>query len=325
MKPSAVLVVALGLALCLGSALANDLQLHVKVFGCNGEPLPNVDVRISGCVDDGLTGPGAIGITAKTNGSGIAFFQEHKENAIQYCWGSAKEKCKIEVVGGAGSQMYATLGLLLASQTAAPALVSPREWICQAKQCCEPCRPGPQEPGCTKFIYYGMLEFRPTGGCPPQCCPEECTAHMRFKFGKIFKTLAVKGTCSGRLSRQGDKKPGHHGIPTRSLLSVNDDVMEAAVLGKELDGIPEALLSEAAFLDFDGTIVRDANATAAGSVDPVTNRRLKAWGRHGDKNDKDDDKGDNDDDDDECPRGWVSSKRPCEVTGCGVCCVRKLF
>jgi hypothetical protein len=36
MKPF-VLVVALGLALCLGNALANDLQLAVKVYGCNGE------------------------------------------------------------------------------------------------------------------------------------------------------------------------------------------------------------------------------------------------------------------------------------------------
>jgi hypothetical protein len=48
--------------------------------------LPNADVRISGCVDDGLTGPGSIGITAKTNASGIAWFKEYKENSIQYCW-----------------------------------------------------------------------------------------------------------------------------------------------------------------------------------------------------------------------------------------------
>jgi hypothetical protein len=49
-------------------------------------PLPNVDVRISGCVDDGLTGQGAVGITAKTNASGIAWFERNKENSIQYCW-----------------------------------------------------------------------------------------------------------------------------------------------------------------------------------------------------------------------------------------------
>jgi hypothetical protein len=30
-------IVALALALCLGSVLANDLQLTVKVYGCNGE------------------------------------------------------------------------------------------------------------------------------------------------------------------------------------------------------------------------------------------------------------------------------------------------
>jgi hypothetical protein len=42
-------------------------------------------VRISGCVDDGLTGPGSIGITA-TGVNGIAYFLQHKENSIQYCW-----------------------------------------------------------------------------------------------------------------------------------------------------------------------------------------------------------------------------------------------
>jgi hypothetical protein len=30
-------IVVLALALCHGSVLANDLQLTVKVFGCNGE------------------------------------------------------------------------------------------------------------------------------------------------------------------------------------------------------------------------------------------------------------------------------------------------
>jgi hypothetical protein len=42
-------------------------------------------VRISGCVDNGLTGPGSIGITA-TATNGTAYFLEHKENSIQYCW-----------------------------------------------------------------------------------------------------------------------------------------------------------------------------------------------------------------------------------------------
>jgi hypothetical protein len=36
MKPHTPLL-ALALALCLGAALANDLQLKVKVYGCKGE------------------------------------------------------------------------------------------------------------------------------------------------------------------------------------------------------------------------------------------------------------------------------------------------
>jgi hypothetical protein len=52
------------------------------------------------------------------------------------------------------------------SPTAAPELVSPREWLCKAKGCCKPCAPNnAQGASCTKFIDYGMLEFRPTGGC----------------------------------------------------------------------------------------------------------------------------------------------------------------
>jgi hypothetical protein len=43
-------------------------------------------VRISGCVDNGLTGRGSVGISAATNGSGIASFLEHPQGAIQYCW-----------------------------------------------------------------------------------------------------------------------------------------------------------------------------------------------------------------------------------------------
>jgi hypothetical protein len=44
-------------------------------------------VRISGCVDDGLTGPGSIGISTTTSATtGIASFLAHKENSIQYCW-----------------------------------------------------------------------------------------------------------------------------------------------------------------------------------------------------------------------------------------------
>jgi hypothetical protein len=56
-------------------------------------------------------------------------------------------------------------GLVYDSPTAAPELVSPREWLCKAKGCCKPCAPNnAQEASCTKFIDYGMLEFRPTGG-----------------------------------------------------------------------------------------------------------------------------------------------------------------
>ena len=36
MKPAATLL-ALALALCLGNALANDLQITVKVYGCKGK------------------------------------------------------------------------------------------------------------------------------------------------------------------------------------------------------------------------------------------------------------------------------------------------
>jgi hypothetical protein len=114
--------------------------------------------------------------------------------------------------------------------------------------------------------------------------------------------------------------------------TVNDniDVLEAAALGKELSGIPEALLSDAVFLGVDGTIVgtesEDAaagedDASSAAAVDASSNRRLKTWGRHNDKDDKHDD---DDDDKDECPRGWLNSKRPCDVTGCGTCCVRMI-
>jgi hypothetical protein len=43
-------------------------------------------VRISGCVSDGLSGPGSIGITTETDGNGIAAFQNNYINSIQYCW-----------------------------------------------------------------------------------------------------------------------------------------------------------------------------------------------------------------------------------------------
>jgi hypothetical protein len=110
----------------------------------------------------------------------------------------------------------------------------------------------------------------------------------------------------------------------RSLLSVNDnDVIQAAATGKELDGIPEDFLSAASFLNDDGTLVDSSSADATVASEGVAaapaagvdaSRRLKTWGRHNDKNDKDDDK--------ECPRGWLDSKRNCDVTGCGTCCVR---
>jgi hypothetical protein len=146
---------------------------------------------------------------------------------------------------------------------------------------------------------------------------------MLFKFGRFYKTLKVKGTCSGALRRQGDK-PYQHGIPTRSMLSVTDDsVLKAAALGQELDGIPEDLLSEAVFLNDDGTIVETStNATEGDASSAISNRRLKTWGRHDDKDDEHDDD-DDDDDDSACPRGWKDSKRPCDVTGCGTCCIRK--
>jgi hypothetical protein len=112
------------------------------------------------------------------------------------------------------------------------------------------------------------------------------------------------------------------------MLSVNDnDVIEAAATGKELDGNPEDFLSAAAFLNDDGTLVDSSSADATVAREVVAaapaagvdaSRRLKTWGRHNDKNDKNDDK----DDDDECPRGWLNSKRNCDVTGCGTCCVR---
>jgi hypothetical protein len=52
--------------------------------------LRGVSVRISGCVDDGLSGPGSIGITTTTNSDGIAYFKQHAENSIQYCWGTCQ-------------------------------------------------------------------------------------------------------------------------------------------------------------------------------------------------------------------------------------------
>jgi hypothetical protein len=112
----------------------------------------------------------------------------------------------------------------------------------------------------------------------------------------------------------------------RNLLQTVDDndVIAAAVTGQELDGIPEDFLSAASFLNDDGSLVESSvNATeggvaAAAAVDASSNRRLKTWGRHDDDDDKDDD----DEDDNECPRGWLNSKRNCDVTGCGTCCVR---
>uniref|UniRef100_A0A383VV24 Uncharacterized protein n=1 Tax=Tetradesmus obliquus TaxID=3088 RepID=A0A383VV24_TETOB len=178
-------LLALALALCLGSALANDLQ--VKVYNCRGEIVSGARVRISGCVDDGLTGPGSIGISTTTNSNGIASFLEHKENSIQFCWGSAKNLCKIEVVGGAPSGVtYPTLSLRNAT-----ANVTPRQWICQAKQCCQPCRSGEQEPGCTRLIDYGTTEIRPNPSSCAPACPNKCFGQVRF-LGFIF---TVEGKC----------------------------------------------------------------------------------------------------------------------------------
>jgi hypothetical protein len=145
----------------------------------------------------------------------------------------------------------------------------------------------------------------------------------------------VKGTCSGRLAALRDKP---FKFSMRNMLSVNDnDVIEAAATGKELEGIPEDLLSAAAFLNDDGTLVdspsvdttvatvsatEGAAAAPAAGVDASSSRRLKTWGRHNDKDEKDIDKDNDKDYDKECPRGWLNSKRNCDVTGCGTCCVR---
>ncbi|KAF6259621.1 hypothetical protein COO60DRAFT_1460037 [Scenedesmus sp. NREL 46B-D3] len=184
MKPHTPLL-ALAVALCLGSVLANDLQVAVKVYGCKGE-------------------------------------------------GSATNKCKIEVVGGAGSATYATLGLLDSRRQ----LVSPRDWLCSEKKCCKPCAPNnAQEASCTQFIDYGLLEFRPTGGCPRSCCADECTARVRVNG----RDTTATGTCSGHFDEL-------RGSRRRSLLQAADDgttSVTAEVLA-ELSACLQAQLGTAA-------------------------------------------------------------------------------
>ncbi|WIA38367.1 hypothetical protein OEZ86_001697 [Tetradesmus obliquus] len=110
MKPSLRLA-ALAAALCLGCSLvaANDLQIWATVEDCYGKVVPGAVVRISGCVDDF----GTNGISATTNGTGVASFLEHAENSIQYCWGSAKQFCTVEVVSNPNGLTYATQSLML--------------------------------------------------------------------------------------------------------------------------------------------------------------------------------------------------------------------
>ncbi|WIA22482.1 hypothetical protein OEZ85_004778 [Tetradesmus obliquus] len=241
--------------------------------------LPGASVRISGCVDDGLQGRGSIGITATTNASGIAYFKEHAENSIQYCWGSARDKCKIEVVGGAGGATYPTLGLVHNYR-----LVSPLEWICQAKGCCHPCAPENRaEVQCTKFIDYGTLEFRPTGNCPRSCCADECRV-LWTEPGSRSAQWAT-GTCSSHFDEEDDDR-------RRSLLQVAEEAAAAAPDSElPVSEVPE----DAIFLNDDGSMP-EVVANQPG-------RRMLT--------------------DDECPSGWRDSGKSCALRGCGTCCIRR--
>uniref|UniRef100_A0A383WNA5 Uncharacterized protein n=1 Tax=Tetradesmus obliquus TaxID=3088 RepID=A0A383WNA5_TETOB len=167
MKPSLRLA-ALAAALCLGCSLvaANDLQIWATVEDCYGKVVPGAAVRISGCVDDF----GTNGISATTNGTGMASFLEHAENSIQYCWGSAKQFCTFEVVSNPNGLTYATQSLMLDQ-----AQVTPQDFICRMYGCCHPCAGidqatgiDRQEPECKDFLTGPKLLFRPEEGtCAP--------------------------------------------------------------------------------------------------------------------------------------------------------------
>jgi hypothetical protein len=170
-------------------------------------------------------------------------------------------------------------------------LMSPRDWLCSEIGCCHPCAPNnAAEASCTKVISYtakaGMLEFRPTGGCPRSCCADECTARVRV-WGRDY---TASGTCSGRFDElRGDRR--------RSLLQAGDDVGTAASSVSSDDVLTE-VPEDVIFLNDDGTVLKMGNATTA------PGRRLMT------------------DDHDDCPNGWMDSGRSCAVGGCGKCCIR---
>lgn len=122
-------------------------------------------------------------------------------------------------------------------------LVSPLEWICQAKGCCQPCAPENRaEVQCTKFIDYGTLEFRPTGNCPRSCCADECRV-LWTEPGSRSAQWAT-GTCSSHFDEEDDDR-------RRSLLQVAEEAAAAAPDSElQVSEVPE----DAIFLNDDGSM-----------------------------------------------------------------------
>jgi hypothetical protein len=152
--------------------------------------------------------------------------------------------------------------------------------------------PFTQEASCTKFIDYGLLEFRPTGGCPRSCCADACTVEV--KVNGQDKTAV--GTCAGHFAELNSRR--------RALLQTTDDVTPVTAVTND-DGLVTAVPDEVIFLNEDGTVLKVYNGTDS-STDSTPGRRLLT------------------DDDDECPDGWVSSGKDCSVGGCGKCCIKKV-
>jgi hypothetical protein len=174
-----------------------------------------------------------------------------------------------------------------------------RSW----RRCCEPCAPdNKQEASCTPFIDYGLLEFRPTGGCPRSCCADGCTAPVRVNG----RDTTATGICAGHFveMRGNDRR--------RSLLQAGgaDELVMTPVAGS--DELLTEVPADVIFLNDDGTVLKVNNATASSSSSSSSSPGRRLLSRDDDDHH----------DDGDCPRDYYSSGRDCAVGGCGKCCIK---